>query len=450
MINYLFTKTPLAFFVMDLWRDEAFSFVMAKQGIVDIFRTSAQDFSPPFYHIVLHYWMLLFGSSEIAMRSLSFLMYILLLFVIFETMVLVFKIPMKRALLYFLLFVTNPFLNFYAFEARMYMMAAFFGALSYFALWNKKKKLYIVAITLALYTHYFTVFILIAQIIGMINVSTIKKMALPILLFLPWVLYVITTHDFSDARFWIIKPLLTDIFYMPFVLFTGYERVFGEYYHGAAGFTSFHTNINLILIALLAFPILFINKYGRCAQRPNPNAPTNAHLTDLYLWAFLPAITLFILSFIFTPTYLPRYVIASVPGLLLLIIVSFELLVQHSRKNYIWIPFALLCIVLLVTHSYNTLNLKYHAKRTVSTMYAEVQAVRGAQDVIYLLNELDFHLAQYYTKSNVFIFGKSYNQIPQYVGKSLIPKEFMRQSLPLYPIKAFIIHYDWYEVRSLL
>ena len=83
-------------------------------------------------------------------------------------------------------------------------------------------------------------------------------------------------------------------------------------------------------------------------------------------------------------------------------------------------------------------------------MYKEVQAVRDVQDVIYLMSELDFHLAQYYIGNDVFIFGKRYDEIPQYVGKSLIPEAFVRQSLPLYPIKAFIIHYDWYEVRSLL
>ncbi len=446
MINYLFTKTPLAFFTMDLWRDEAFSFVMAKQGIVDIFRTSAQDFAPPLYYIVLHYWMMIFGTSEIAMRSLSFLTYALLLFVIFEIMVLVFNIPMKRALLYFLLFLANPFLNFYAFEARMYMMAAFFVTLSYFALWSNKRILSIVALSLALYTHYFTIFILIAQIIRMVKLSNSKKMLkptyqfiLPILLFLPWLIYVGLNHDFSDARFWIIQPLLTDIFYMPFMLFTGYERVFGEYYHGAAGFISFHTNINLILIALLTLPIFFIKKMTKIK-----------YLADLYLWAFLPALILFILSFISTPLYLPRYIIASVPGLLLLIIISLELLVLHVPKKRAWIPFVLFGIVLFVTHSYNILNVKYHAKRHVSSMYKEVQALRDVQDVIYLMSELDFHLAQYYIGNNIFIFGKRYDEIPQYVGKSLIPEEFVRQSLPLYPIKAFIIHYDWYEVRSLL
>ena len=473
MINYLFTKTPLAFFTMDLWRDEAFSFVMAKQGVMNILRTSAQDFAPPFYYIVLHYWMMIFGTSEIAMRSLSFLTYALLLFVIFEIMVLVFKISMKRALWYFLLFLANPFLNFYAFEARMYMMAALFVTLSYFALWSKKRILYIVALSLALYTHYFTIFILIAQIISyyfsnsntslrlwrstplikrriipllkrgvaqrMLRRGVSNMFILPILLFLPWLIYVGLNHDFSDARFWIIQPLLTDIFYTPFMLFTGYERVFGEYYHGAAGFISFHTNINLMLIALLTLPIFFIKSVKKMK-----------YLADLYLWAFLPALTLFILSFISTPVYLPRYVIASVPALLLLIIISFELLVLHAPKKRAWIPFALFGVVLFVTYSYNILNVKYHAKKHVSSMYKEVQAVRDVQDVIYLMSELDFHLAQYYIGNDVFIFGKSYGEIPQYVGKSLIPEAFVRQSLPLYPIKAFIIHYDWYEVRSLL
>jgi len=469
-MEYLFTKTPLAFFTMDLWRDEAFSFVMARQNILDILRTSAQDFAPPFYYIILHYWMLLFGRSEIALRSLSFLMYAFLLFVIFEIMTLVFKIAMKRALLYFLLMILNPFLNYYAFEARMYMMVAFLVTLSYFALWNNKKKLYIVSITLALYTHYFAVFIFIAQMIGMVKIAKMRKilkqvqhkntrlmstikhllatsyqLLIPSFLLLPWIVYVVLTHDFSHTTFWIIQPMLSDLFHMPFMLFTGYERVFGEYYHGAAGYIPFHTNINMMLGALLLVPVVILK-----TTKPNSKLLTPHYVPHLYLWAFLPALMLFFLSFITTPIYLPRYAIGSVPGLLLLIVVSFELLGGLIKKYKAWISLALLGILLYVTQVYNTLNITYHAKRSISSLYTEIQAVRTPQDVIYVTNELDFHLAQYYAHTNVFIFGKNYDEIPQYVGKSLISKKYIRQSLPRYPMKAFIVHSDWYEVQALL
>ncbi|KKQ36627.1 MAG: hypothetical protein US54_C0061G0001 [Candidatus Roizmanbacteria bacterium GW2011_GWA2_37_7] len=243
MLNYLFTKTPLLFFVQNLWRDEAFTYLMSQQSIGDILRTTAADFNPPLYYLFMHAWMLMFGSSEIAMRTVSLLFYVLTIYIMFEIMAVVFQISFKRALIYFLLIILNPMLLTFAFEARMYMMAAFFVTLSYFALLTKRKKLYIAAMTLALYTHYFTVLILAAQIIssivdsvcrtrGLAHVtSTWKDKAvflIPLILFIPWLLFLISYHDLSIAEFWIATPKAQDIMYLPFVLFTGYQRVFGE------------------------------------------------------------------------------------------------------------------------------------------------------------------------------------------------------------------------------
>src|SRR5690606_29600904 len=108
-MSWLFTKTPLAFFVMDLWRDEAFSFVMAQQSVLDIIKTTAVDFNPPLYYILLRFWMILFGSSEVAMRSLSLIFFGATVYLMFEILVTVFKISFKKSLLYFILIVLNPF-----------------------------------------------------------------------------------------------------------------------------------------------------------------------------------------------------------------------------------------------------------------------------------------------------------------------------------------------------
>ena len=153
MLSYLFTHTPLLFLVQDLWRDEAFSFVLAMRSIPYILHLTAGDFNPPLYYALLHYWMILFGSSEIAMRSLSLVFFLGTLYVFYDICLYVLKITHRRTIVYFLLFLCNPFLLTYAFEARMYMMVTFFVTLSYFALWTGRKKLYILAITLGLYTH---------------------------------------------------------------------------------------------------------------------------------------------------------------------------------------------------------------------------------------------------------------------------------------------------------
>jgi hypothetical protein len=61
-------------------------------------------------------------------------------------------------------------------------------------------------------------------------------------------------------------------------------------------------------------------------------------------------------------------------------------------------------------------------------------------DKLYVTSELDFFTAQYYLdEKRVFIWNKTYKEIPQYVGKALIPKNKVATRLPFYPNKAFIL-----------
>lgn len=54
-----------------LWLDEAFSVSVSKMGLLQLIQATAADTNPPFYYIVLHYWMSVFGDSEFAVRLLS-------------------------------------------------------------------------------------------------------------------------------------------------------------------------------------------------------------------------------------------------------------------------------------------------------------------------------------------------------------------------------------------
>jgi mannosyltransferase len=54
-----------------LWLDEALSVNIAKLPLQQVPGALVQDGSPPLYYLVLHYWMLLFGESDFAVRALS-------------------------------------------------------------------------------------------------------------------------------------------------------------------------------------------------------------------------------------------------------------------------------------------------------------------------------------------------------------------------------------------
>ena len=92
MINFLFTKTPLFFFTQSLWRDEAFSYFLAKQSFLNILYLSSKDFTPPLYEFLLKTWIYFFGSSEIALRSLSLIAYLILAYFFYLFLNNIFKI----------------------------------------------------------------------------------------------------------------------------------------------------------------------------------------------------------------------------------------------------------------------------------------------------------------------------------------------------------------------
>jgi len=159
MLNFLFTHTPLLFLTQSFWRDEAFSYFLAKKNILEIIILSAKDFSPPLYHLLLHFWLKIFGGSEISMRSLSVIFFWATLYVCFLFLQEIFKLNFKKSLIYLLLFLVNPFLSYYAFEARAYSLFAFLATLSYYSFYKKNYKLYFLSTVFGLYTHYFMLFV---------------------------------------------------------------------------------------------------------------------------------------------------------------------------------------------------------------------------------------------------------------------------------------------------
>ena len=127
MFSWLIQHSPLFYLTQSLWRDEAFSILAAQRPLSFIFNNLGVE--PPIYYVILHFWIKLFGSGEIAVRSLSFLGFAL------ATVVVIFwaeKLFHKHFLSWYLpvFFFINPMLLYYAFEIRMYGWFMFFAVLS--------------------------------------------------------------------------------------------------------------------------------------------------------------------------------------------------------------------------------------------------------------------------------------------------------------------------------
>ena len=125
----------------DLWRDESFSVNVAQKPVVQLITTVARDVHPPLHLLLLKGWMGIFGSSVIAVRSLSvaFGLLTIVLSAVLARLVLTDK---KQQHWVVLLVATAPHLLFYSLEARVYtmLMASILGVCITFLLSLKSTK----------------------------------------------------------------------------------------------------------------------------------------------------------------------------------------------------------------------------------------------------------------------------------------------------------------------
>ncbi len=176
-----------------LWLDEAVQAVVAKNSLAFAFEELRGDFHPPLFHLLMHFWVRIFGSSEISLRMPSVLFGIGTVWVVY---LLIKELTDSKISgpVASLLLATAPYHVYYSQEARMYSMVTFFTCLSmYYFLrvisdWqlaisgNKglpahsrlfpitshksPATFYVFFTTLALYSDYYAVLVILAQMVA--------------------------------------------------------------------------------------------------------------------------------------------------------------------------------------------------------------------------------------------------------------------------------------------
>lgn len=430
MFNFLFTKTPLVFFVQSFWRDEAFSYLLAKRNFFDLLFLTAKDFNPPLYYIVLHIWIKFFGSSEIALRSISFIFYWLTVYCSFLFLTGILKITTKRVWIYLLLIALNPVLIYYGFEARMYTMLAFLATLSFYSFIRNDYKTFFITTLLGLYTHYFMIFVLFGELLFHFIImkkrttgKILLKYLLPFFFFVPWIVYTIRIKEVILDSFWIPKVHLNTLFHLLGIVYTGYE---------------YDTKLMYKPITVVSFILLLFVGFGLYYLRKN-HTINKKILWYLLIWGI--GIPFFILSLsVFKSLFLPRYFIFCTVGIILL----FIYLLDHFPLRF---RYGFLIILLLAAILSNKYQVEERKKSDLRGVFKKIRYLAKPGDVVYVTNELNFFVAQYYFDENrVYIYGKRYDTTPNYVGKILMPPSKFVNTLPVYPKKAFILtsdsHYD--------
>ena len=427
MLNFLFHHTPLLYLTQSFWRDEAFSVLLSERGLMSYFLVT---FEPPLYYIFLHYWMKVFGESEIAVRSLSLVGYMLACLLVIQWSERIFR-HHWLSWIFPIFFFFNPMLLYYAFEARSYAWYVFFIILSLSSYLERKWGKFIISGILGFYTHIYMITVIMVEVLHYILSNKIKFRAFKVaLLMRDRFMQSICCILFAIMP-WLIKVCvdlarLNKSWYFP-INIQVLRSVIGNIFVGFDGTPSSLWSITALLSLILC---LFFFWAIRNRQRRN-------YIGLFFLTAFIPLMTTMGISLV-KPVFVNRYVIASTVAEVFLVIFAIET-IRNPVLQKISVVLALAFIV-----GFNIWYPDKHAKLDIRSSILEVNTLLTPQDYIYADSPLIFFDSIYYSKdrSRVFFYEPKGTSFPWYVGDYIVNNSQIVSELPQYPSRAFLIKED--------
>ncbi len=415
LINLIQSHTPLLYWTQSLWRDEAFSVWIAKDGIQQAIVRTSGDFNPPLYYILLSIWMSLFGNSEVALRGLSVMAFLLFLIVVYRFSRILFR-SQKAAVYTTLLMLTNPMLVYFAFELRMYSLLILFTTLSMYMLYVANWKWYIISAVLGLYTQPFMAFVILSQSVYLLFTkrlrTSIRNGICIAVLYIPWLPTLITQFRASGPM-WMYPVDLTLATSALGNVLLGYE--------GTPGNLWWVMQLVSLLIIICAYLL-----WRKKSERP---------VALFWLtWISMPLITVLAISLV-KPIYVHRYVIyVTVAEVFLL--AHFVLSINPRRYRLAFGGF-----ILLLFLTVNFFTVAFHRKVPIRDTFKEINSLLKSEDIVYAETPLVFYESLYYTRAGnqVYLYNPHRITPPRYVGAGGMPETIWVSSPPQYPKRAFLV-----------
>ncbi|MAU34127.1 hypothetical protein CL689_04370 [Candidatus Saccharibacteria bacterium] len=335
-----------------IWFDEAFSAYIIRFDYWQIAAFTSTDVHPPFYYWALKLWSDLFGTTELALRSLSIVFAIGAISGAFILMRRLFGRSVAAVSLLFM--VLSPMIVRYSDEARMYTLATLIVVWATYvlvrAIQAKNQKrwwvAYAVLVALGMWTHYFTAFVWLAHwawrgiVVAQKN-KGVKAFAkayftkswlwvhvLAVGLFVPWLFFMVKQlGTVQGSGFW-IGPVGVD---------TPVNYLTNIFYYLEHGKTQ--SWIALLIVTVIALVIILIPKTYRRLR-----ADSRQSFWLVSVVAFVPPILLFLSSLPpLRPSFVDRYLIPSILFYSLFMAVVF---VVGTRS---WRPIARVLPIILVS-----------------------------------------------------------------------------------------------------
>ncbi len=346
-----------------LWYDEAHSVYSSSQDLAVVI--SGQQNNPPLYFIFLHFWMLLFGTGEAAVRSLSTIFGIVSIFLMYKVGCKL--LNQKVGLIGSFILSISYFPIYHSQEARPYGLLLMLTLLSFYLFIKILKSddiriwyfalLLLVNVSLA-YTHVYGLLVIASQIFYFllfwnkhppqhISFFLIVQIATGAI-FWPWI-----SNLLEQASALSTAPSTPSTIVHTFKTYSGYG--WGEQY------------LFLLLPFLCLIGILtVISLTAKCTWRKALQCIRGLHqhialeskpeIILLFLWLAFSIIIPFTFAQFFITKYQPRYSIAALPAFYILVARGITV---FDKK---WIIYPILLIITALSlpglHYYYTHNVK--------------------------------------------------------------------------------------------
>jgi len=423
-----FVEQFYTLWTQDYWRDEIFTILLSKNSYLNILLLTSKDFNPPLFYYLTKTVINIFNDSPFYLRQIPLFFHILSS---------IFAYKLSRiftskllAILYSLLVLTNTFLFYYAFQLRPYSAMVFLSILSVYFFLSKNKLGFVIINTIGLYTQtYYLVFYLMffgceklklinkhKNQILFLNIKTIfvklrplvakKYLWLPLLFYLPWIPVLIMQTISKNESFWLDKVSL-------FEVFNSIATYLGDLNYVPVLFS---------LFILLIFTIVTFFGYKIISAKI---------LKVVFIFGFCPILFSVLVSLI-SPIFTVRYLIFTVPFLLLFFIG----IVAQFRYKLKFIMISLLFII-VVTYSYldyqafiNPTNYRYGylAYSVLSQVQTKPKQIITNEPIRYLGIKYYFEKEGIKT-GNVKYFSLT-KRFPHFIGDVVIDK---KEIVNMYP-----------------
>lgn len=397
-----------------VWSDESYSAYLVKGDFGDIMQMAALDVHPPLFYIVLKMWSSVFGTTEIAMRFMSVFFGLIAIIFTYQLLKRLFKFRIAAVGTFFM--AISPMFIRYSQEIRMYtmvtaivLMATYFLSL---AIDNIRKQnggkywiIYGVLVAVGMWTHYFTIFIWITQLIIVMkklggkkkllkNKKNLKKFGLaygvPIVLFIPWVPTMIgQIVNVEGNGFWVQDiSLATPINFVSKMLF----------YQDAS-----EVNPWLTVLGILTLCVIF---YGIREVFRLVNVKDKSYLKTTVLMFSVPIIGLMVCSLPpFRSMFVDRYVLYSIVLIWIFVGVVAGLIKDQKMKQ-------ILIALVVLSAGFGIFHVeKREPSSYTKEILGEIFMISEEKEPIIMTDYRDYYDGIFYTsvKHPIYIFNDDIN-----------------------------------------